>query len=1070
LGSDLGGVVSLGLDVEGLSGGLDILADLAPRLLALSANVNELSDLTFAGVGSLAHLRELSLRDNGIRVLAGLAGLQRLESLAVDVNTLQRLDAQQLNALPALQRLCVAANHVDDWPSDASPGGGLDLPHLVHLEAFHNRLAFLPQRALFGLPCLTHLDLARNRLEVIDGAALSEAKALTTLVLSQNRLKAPPRLRLPLLRRLGLASNRIATLTAWAGLPDDQAAAATWLPSLETLDLGDNLLAHLGRGVFVGAPLLRSLDLSFNGLAGPVGDPLGSLVGLFSPRSSADRLVAIALRDNPIAVHLAVLDSPLAPTLPRAAAAGGAAGDAAIPPTPPLLLGTGNADNATMPATTPATMPATLPATAAPTAAAHDPGPLHREWESPLVTGLCRRLPSLRTIDGRALGPARRALACADDRMALALDDESDRPGVARRPGSRALVAMDAATQQAVEALWKQRPWKCAACGGLLGATTTASRTTGGGGTGSGTVSGGGGDIAVGQSGGEGIAEEKDVVRCRQCDSRHKLPPAPRLAAPQPRRRPRSTPSNGSPPRLDDERYDALEMAAWEGRRRADAQRMRHAAEDAADGPEVLGDDSAPGDGGHDEGRWSGAVGPCRRLARRSRHAKEWAALAADCLKDHVDPRRWRPAVDPLVAARGMADDRSAQAAAMAAQRAAKARADAEATAAATEAAAVAAAAAATAALGAAAGRLQAWWRAVRVRAWWRGGGQRRLQILRRAVAGGCVLVQAVARGAKVRRSLAAALAASLFHDAELDGLLSSDGLDDVGAFLRSVGPTDGGSGSREGKSSGGGGGGSGLVLPPVVVIGWAEKRRALHAQARLDAAALATTHGPRTTAGTPPVAVPSTSSVREAPRLSAAAADWSAYDDLGPSASRPTSTQSSASAASGHWPQPRASPITRTHAARPTSASSSTPRLPALSTAALAAAAQRVSPEAKAVMAEWGLGDPSVALAVLARREAMLKGELEAQRRERDADPAYRFRKLMHNVQAHDLAQAAKASAPNKNSAKVTSSTSSGGSTVAWGSAGAAVVRDRANHKKKAPTRIPAWARTAAEGSVEEG
>lgn len=220
---------------------------------------------------------------------------------------------------------------------------------LQKLELYHNRISSVHPRALQGLASLTHLDLGRNQLRKLDGEALESCPALSTLVLSQNFLQEPPSpLCLPLLSELWLSGNQISSMCAWASRPTrgdsgdsilspghqgarcwelserdpevrervaklDQTneregryqpsstcgesgtttgEVGVWLPSLEVLHLQDNALESLGgRSAFVGCPLLRSFDASFNQLR--TTDEIGASLGACS------ELEEVRLHDNP---------------------------------------------------------------------------------------------------------------------------------------------------------------------------------------------------------------------------------------------------------------------------------------------------------------------------------------------------------------------------------------------------------------------------------------------------------------------------------------------------------------------------------------------------------------------------------------------------------------------------------------------------------------------------------------------------------------------------------------------------------------------------------------------------
>ena len=443
---DLSKVVSLELDVESLSGGLGCLSAMAPRLASLSLNVNRFGD-NLEGSGLLAirgsvPLVALRLKDNGIRAWPSGAGSSLGESgtlaeLSLDVNRLESLDAKGLNPLgPSLIRLGLAANQIRDWPSEASDPL-LFLPRLQRIEAYHNKLVGLPRGAFRGLPSLTHLDLGRNQLQnTADlGRTLSEASSLAVLVLSQNSLKAPPApLRLPLLRKLWLGSNRISSLSPWvdwsspssstlesAEVRVESASAATWLPSLEWLHLDHNSISSIPSGCLAGCPLLRHLDLSHNALRGaayppgassaqglpapasgsyaapevaPTFVPFASLAGLVFPQGSAARLVSLLVRDNPLSSTEITISAAAIEVGTRPAAGEPERPGVIFPPPDDGENREGDAGTA---------LP--QPALAAPHA------PMQVPWESSLIAWLSVVLPSLVLVDGHPVGPAKRRLA-----------------------------------------------------------------------------------------------------------------------------------------------------------------------------------------------------------------------------------------------------------------------------------------------------------------------------------------------------------------------------------------------------------------------------------------------------------------------------------------------------------------------------------------------------------------------------------------------------------------------------------------------------------------------------------
>jgi len=261
---------------------------------------------------------------------------------------------------------------------------------------------------------------------------------------------------------------------------------------------------------------------------------------------------------------------------------------------------------------------------------------------------------------------------------------------------------------------------------------------------------------------------------------------------------------------------------------------------------------------------------------------------------------------------------------------------------------------------------------------------------------------------------------------------------------------------------------------------------------------------------------------------------EFEAYDLLGPSVSRPTtsSATSDLSVASGHWPNPAAAAAPAAgsassssstlhtpplyplpHASGTATGSKDAPQLPpseplmrstphsarslpaivatppnqhtsSTSPSATSSSAKRSSrrggaewsaeKEAAAAQA-WGLANPAVARAAVAREEALNRGQRDAAQRAKESDPSYRYQKLM-NAMAHSTVVAAAAAAGNggnggggggaverqrRKRAAAAAAEANSGSGAAWGAAGTSVLRDRARHQQRANAkkRLPAWA-----------
>lgn len=319
-----------------------------PNLRELRVDINYLTSLH--ELEALPALVELSANTNHIRELPD--GFAARLLLATTTSK-----SFPVKPSPASKPTPTTPVPLMDIAVEAVACGGLQ-----RLELYHNRISSMHPRALEGLASLTHLDLGRNHLETLDGKGLECCPALSTLVLSQNLLQEPPApLRLPLLTELWLSGNRIRNMDNWASMPLSPQSVSSanmprpasevsstsgqtssgrdtrqqiggnvelraarvergdggqkegkdgapddweglWLPSLEVLHLQDNALENMGgRWSLAGAPLLRSLDASFNRLRTP-GDFASCL------RGCGSTLQDVRLHDNPAANHNRYVD------------------------------------------------------------------------------------------------------------------------------------------------------------------------------------------------------------------------------------------------------------------------------------------------------------------------------------------------------------------------------------------------------------------------------------------------------------------------------------------------------------------------------------------------------------------------------------------------------------------------------------------------------------------------------------------------------------------------------------------------------------------------------------------
>lgn len=265
-------------------------------------------------------LQKLELYHNRIasvhpRALQGLASLTHLD---LGRNQLKTLDGQALESCPALSTLVLSQNLLQKPPSP------LCLPLLSELWLSGNKISSMRAWA----SCPTQAGVRPSFTCFQQGTVLKEVSAGVSGVsgdsiegglgaspghqgarcseLSERDPEGRGRVTKP-----GHANEREGRDNAPTSEEDgnDTGEVGIWLPSLEVLHLQDNALESLGgRSAFVGCPLLRSLDASFNQLRAP--DEIGA-----SLQACSD-LAEVRLHDNPASSHQNYIDA-VALTCPK---------------------------------------------------------------------------------------------------------------------------------------------------------------------------------------------------------------------------------------------------------------------------------------------------------------------------------------------------------------------------------------------------------------------------------------------------------------------------------------------------------------------------------------------------------------------------------------------------------------------------------------------------------------------------------------------------------------------------------------------------------------------------------
>ena len=243
-----GRVTGLGLDDNGLAGGIPPALGRLAELETLDLGGNALGGPIPRELGGLANLRRLSLRENALGgpIPGELGGLANLGRLSLSANRLTGPIPGELGRLAGLEYLDLSENALTG-PVPAGLGG---LARLRRLGLWNNDLSGPIPDALQGLASLEELSLGGNGLT---GPVPAWLGGLTRL------------------RRLSLWGNDLS-----GGIPADLGRLA----NLEALYLGGNRLTgplpawlgDLGR--------LRRLSLWGNDLSGTVPDALGRLANL----------------------------------------------------------------------------------------------------------------------------------------------------------------------------------------------------------------------------------------------------------------------------------------------------------------------------------------------------------------------------------------------------------------------------------------------------------------------------------------------------------------------------------------------------------------------------------------------------------------------------------------------------------------------------------------------------------------------------------------------------------------------------------------------------------------------
>ena len=234
-------------------------------------------------LSNLNRLKKLNLANNQLVALPPTLFSESLllEELYLHNNSLTSLAPGLFSSLDRLLVLNLSRNALtNDWLNGDT---FTSLHRLVALDLSHNELDKLDQSLFAGLNQLQILSLRHNRIHTVGPHTFADQLNLHILYLSHNRIETlhPRSLQgMPTLSSLSLNNNRLRslhrnTLRNCTGLRDlsinanklsEVSRAIRVLSQLNTLDLGENNIAHLKNESFKGLSNLYGLRLASNGL------------------------------------------------------------------------------------------------------------------------------------------------------------------------------------------------------------------------------------------------------------------------------------------------------------------------------------------------------------------------------------------------------------------------------------------------------------------------------------------------------------------------------------------------------------------------------------------------------------------------------------------------------------------------------------------------------------------------------------------------------------------------------------------------------------------------------------
>ncbi|XP_064471061.1 connectin-like [Ornithodoros turicata] len=191
-----------------------------PKLVLLSLDSNEITDLESHAFSNLPSLKKLELGDNQLKIIraGALYELPNLEFLFLDRNQITSIEDYAFSSMPNLTELALADNDIEELTANTFYG----LRRITRIDLFRNKLKQLVGHVFSNMSFLQELDLKSNDISEVDPLAFHNLPHLRIIYLANNRLRILPAnmfMGAPNLVLIDFSENQLQTLT-WRTIED----------------------------------------------------------------------------------------------------------------------------------------------------------------------------------------------------------------------------------------------------------------------------------------------------------------------------------------------------------------------------------------------------------------------------------------------------------------------------------------------------------------------------------------------------------------------------------------------------------------------------------------------------------------------------------------------------------------------------------------------------------------------------------------------------------------------------------------------------------------------------------